>query len=97
MTGLPFVWAFWSGRPEAAPSRVIGLLQDAAAEGMNHSDAIADAYLASDPARQSLGRRYLRENLMFQLTPRAVAGLERYFAEAVAIGLASEARRPEFF
>ena len=97
MTGLPFVWAFWSGRPEAASPEVVSLLQGAAEEGMRHSDAIADAYLAGEPARQSVGRSYLRENLMFRLTPRAVAGLERYFEEAVAIGLAPEARRPEFY
>ena len=97
MTGLPFVWAFWSGRSDAASPAVLRLLQDAAEEGMKHSDAIADAYLAAEPAHQPLGRTYLRENLMFQLTPRAVAGLERYFAEAVAIGLAPEARRPEFY
>jgi chorismate dehydratase len=97
MTGLPFVWAFWSGRPDAAPSAVVGLLRDAAVEGMQHSDAIADAYLAGEPSRRAVGRTYLRENLMFRLTPRAVAGLERYFDEAVAIGLAPEARRPEFY
>lgn len=97
MTGLPFVWAFWSGRAEAAPPNVVGMLQDAAAEGMKNSDEIANAYLAGEPNRQPLGRSYLRENLMFQLTPRAIAGLERYFAEAVALGLASEVRRPEFY
>ena len=97
MTGLPFVWAFWSGRADAAPPEVVGRLQDAAVEGMKNSDSIADAYLAGEPTRQPLGWTYLRENLMFQLTPRAIAGLERYFAEAVAIGLAPEARHPEFY
>ena len=97
MTGLPFVWAFWSGRAEAASPEVVALLQGAAEEGMRHSDAIADAYLAGEPSRQPVGRSYLRENLMFRLTPRAVAGLERYFDEAVAIGLASQVRRPEFY
>lgn len=97
MTGLPFVWAFWSGRPDAARPEVVSLLQHAAAEGMKHSDAIADAYLAGEPAHQSLGRRYLRENLMFELSHRAVAGLQVYFDEAVAIGLAPETRRPEFY
>ncbi len=97
MTGLPFVWAFWSGRAGAASPEVVGLLQAAAEDGMRHSDAIADAYLAGEPSRQPVGRSYLRENLMFRLTPRAVSGLERYFDEAVAIGLSPEARRPEFY
>jgi chorismate dehydratase len=97
MTGLPFVWAFWSGRSDAASPQVVSLLQGAAEEGMRHSDAIADAYLAGEPSRQPVGRSYLREKLMFRLTPRAVAGLERYFDEAVAVGLAAQMHRPEFY
>ena len=47
--------------------------------------------------RQPIGRRYLRENLMFRLTPRAIAGLETYYREAVALGVAPREHRPEFF
>jgi chorismate dehydratase len=97
MTGLPFVWAFWSGREGAAAPDVVGLLQNAAVDGMQHSDAIADAYLAGNAGHQAIGRRYLRENLMFRLTPRAIAGLETYYREAVAAGLAPREHRPEFF
>jgi chorismate dehydratase len=88
MTGLPFVWAFWSGRPDAAPPDVVSLLQDAANTGMAHSDALADAYVAGDAGRQAIGRRYLRENLMFRLTPRALDGLRTYYREAGELGLA---------
>jgi hypothetical protein len=73
------------------------LLQNAAVDGMQHSDAIADAYLAGNAGHQAIGRRYLRENLMFRLTPRAIAGLETYYREAVAAGLAPREHRPEFF
>lgn len=97
MTDLPFVWAFWSGREGAAPPDVVTLLQNAAVDGMQHSDAIADAYLAGDADRQAIGRRYLRENLMFRLTPRAIAGLETYYREAVALGVAPREHHPEFF
>jgi chorismate dehydratase len=97
MTGLPFVWAFWSGPPDAAPPEVVSLLQRAADDGMRVSDAIADAYLAGDPDRQLVGRAYLRENLMFRLTPRALQGLTTYFGEAVALGLATSAQAPVFF
>ncbi len=33
MTGLPFVWAFWAGRPDAASIDVVSALRDAAAVG----------------------------------------------------------------
>ncbi len=97
MTGLPFVWAFWSGPPGPVTPAVVALLQRAAVEGMRVSDAVSDAYLADRPDRQSTGRRYLRENLMFDLSPRAIAGLEAYFREAVSLGVATGVRRPEFF
>ena len=91
MTGLPFVWAFWSGRAGAAMPDVVALLQSAASEGMRQSDAVADAYLAQWPERQAVGRRYLRENLMFELSPRAIQGLETYFREAVSLGISTSA------
>jgi predicted solute-binding protein len=87
MTGLPFVWAFWAGRPEASSPAVDRLLQDSAREGMRHTDEIADAYCAGDPARQAVARRYLRENLRFELDDRAMAGLRRYYDEAAALAV----------
>lgn len=97
MTGLPFVWAFWSGREGAASSDVTRLLQDAAREGMARSDELSDAYLAASPDRRDAGRRYLRENLMFELTPRAIQGLETYYREAVALGVAKRGQPLAFF
>ena len=97
MTGLPFVWAFWSGRQDAAPPPLVTLLQASAKEGMANADAVADAYLAGRPEWQAIGRRYLRENLMFELTPRAVEGLRTFYREAIALGLASGESVVEFY
>ncbi len=38
MTGLPFVWAFWAGRPDAADAGMVARLQDAAERGMANTD-----------------------------------------------------------
>jgi chorismate dehydratase len=97
MTGLPFVWAFWAGRPEAADATVVQLLQDAAEQGMARTDDIAAAYCAGDPARIALARRYLRENLTFRLTGRAQDGLRTYYREAARLGLADQPGDVEFF
>jgi len=97
MTGLPFVWAFWAGRAGAAPPDVVRLLQDAATTGMHNSDAIADAYLAGDVGRQAIGRRYLRERLMFELSPRALEGLRIYYREAAGLRLAPSLVDLRFF
>jgi chorismate dehydratase len=97
MTGLPFVWAFWSGRSGAASAETVELLQAAAAAGGAHLDAIADAYTAGQPGRAALARQYLREHLVFGLTPRALEGLRTYYREAVGAGAAAAVAEPVFF
>jgi chorismate dehydratase len=97
MTGLPFVWAFWAGRPGAAEPSVVRALQHAAADGMRHADEVADAYCADRPDRQPMARRYLREHLAYRLDPRAIEGLRRFYAEAVSLGLIDREPQVEFF
>jgi predicted solute-binding protein len=96
MTALPFVWAFWAGQPDAAPPAVVRLLQDAAQAGRAHLDEIATAY-TTVPAWQDLGRRYLRENLVFDFDARAQDGLRAYYREALALGVATGEPRLDFF
>jgi predicted solute-binding protein len=96
MTGLPFVWAVWSGRSNAVTSETVAVLNGAAREGAQHLDEIADAYCADRPERQPVARRYLRENLRFALDARATEGLRTYYREAAALGLVKE-RPLEFF
>jgi chorismate dehydratase len=98
MTGLPFVWAVWSGPAElksgvnSINSRFawVDILNSAAREGALHLDEIADAYCADEPERQPVARRYLRENLRFALDNRAVEGLRTYYREAAALGLVTD-------
>lgn len=86
MTGLPFVWAVWAGRADAASAATVAVLQEAARSGRQRLDDIANAY-STEPDRQAIGRRYLRENLVFDLSPRAMDGLRTFFREAHALGL----------
>jgi chorismate dehydratase len=97
MTGLPFVWAFWAGRPGAASPATVALLRQAAVDGMRHSDELADAYCAGEPARQVIARRYLRENLRFELDARAEDGLRTFYREAAAVGAVPAPGALEFF
>ena len=97
MTGCPFVWAFWAGRPDAADGEVVSLLQDAADAGMAHTDAIAAEYCAGTPERTPLAQRYLRDHLRFRLDDRAADGLRAYYREAAAIGVIPAPPVVEFF
>lgn len=97
MTGLPFVWAFWAGRAGVAAPDTVSVLHRAAADGRRHSDAIADAYCAGDAARQATARRYLRENMRFELDDRALDGLRMFYREAAAVGAAPAGPPLAFF
>jgi len=91
LTGLPFVWAAWVGGPTAADATVVRQLQQIRDAGLAHSDEIADAYTPEDPARQAIGRRYLRESIRYDLPARALEGLETYFRFAAELGLIKRA------
>lgn len=98
MTGLPFVWAFWSGRADAlAGTSTVGTLQAAARTGMTRFDAIAAQYCAAQPGRIPVARHYLAENLVFQLSARMLQGLSAYYQEAAETGVVSAARPLDFF
>jgi len=97
MTGLPFVWAFWAGRADAADAKVVAILTEAAEAGMAETDQVAAAYCADRPDRIPLAQQYLRDHLMFRLTPRALDGLRAYYREAAALGLVPAAGALEFF
>lgn len=96
MTGLPFVWAVWSGPATDEESGVADLLNDAARAGAERLDEIADQYCAGQPERQAIARRYLRENLRFALDGRAAEGLLTYYKEAASLGLV-QARSLDWF
>jgi chorismate dehydratase len=96
-TGLPFVWAFWAGGPGAADATVTARLQAVRDAGVAASDAVADAYCAGDPARQAIARRYLRDNIQYDLTDAALAGLQRFYREAASLGLVAATDTVRFF
>jgi predicted solute-binding protein len=95
LTSLPFVWAFWAGRPGVLSPAQLAALAEARDGGVAASDRIADEYCG--PERAALGRAYLRDNIQYTLDDRAVAGLKRYYALAHKHGLVESAREVEFF
>lgn len=97
MTGLPFVWAFWAGRPGAASADVMAALNEARDAGVRNSDAIARDYVAHTPSREALAVRYLRENIQYGLDPIQRNGLLRYYESAADLEIIPAARIPTFF
>lgn len=85
LTDLPFVWAFWAGRPAVVTAPVVEALTRARDEGVAASDEIADTYCG--PARAAQGRTYLRENIQYVLGAGEEAGLRRFYDLAEHHGL----------
>lgn len=96
-TGLPFVYAFWAGRPGAVSEDDVERLQEARAAGEHQAHEVAAGFFPDDPARQLEGARYLHENIRFRLGPREQEGLEQFMRLACEIGAAPELRPLRFY
>ena len=95
LTGLPFVWAFWAGRPAALNAEHVRLLIDARDAGVEASDGIAAAYCGLDRVKQA--QHYLKENVQYHWGARELEGLTAYYDLAAKYGVVEEARRPVFY
>ena len=97
MTGLPFVFAAWTGRPGAVDADGVRALQEAQAEGVAATDEIAAEYGRGDAAAIAKATAYLRDNVKYGLGPDEAAGLQLFLDYAADLGLAPRKRRLEFF
>ncbi len=88
-TGLPFVYALWAGWPGAVAPAEVTALQHARDLGVAHADEIAAAHCGGDPARESLVRRYLRDNIRCFLGGEEIEGLTAFYRYVSELGLAS--------
>lgn len=97
MTGLPFVYAAWTGRPGPVTGDHVRQLQEAQREGVAAVDRIAMEYAAGDAVRAAKAARYLRDNVKYGLGADEAAGLQLFLDHAADLGLAPKRRRVEFF
>ena len=88
-TGLPFVYAFWSGWPDALTPDDVEALQRARDEGVAHVDEIAAEHFAHDAAKRDVVRRYLRDNIRYYLDRDELEGLKTFYGYASEAGLAT--------
>src|SRR2546421_3579790 len=86
LTSLPFVYAFWAGRPDVLTPDHVRELQETRDNGVANADAVAKEYLKDAPERQALGARYLRDNIKYDLGEDERAGLELFYRCACGLG-----------
>jgi chorismate dehydratase len=111
-TGLPFVWAFWAGRRDAAAPADVGRLQASLAHGLEALPAIASTYNgagalgggraraeggAPSRLRAALNEDYLRRNILYRLAEAESAGLSEFYRRAFGLGLMSRVPELTFY
>ena len=97
MTGLPFVYAAWTGRPGAATDEDIRALQDAQQEGSTVRDAIAAEYGRGNALATARATAYLRDNVKYGLGSAEAQGLKTFLDFAADLGAAPRKRALAFF
>lgn len=97
MTGLPFVYAMWTGRTGAATPAECRALAQARDRGIAHLAEIARSVGDGDPALERRSLVYLRDNLKYGLGDGEAAGLRRFHELAAEVGVVPGVRPLTFF
>jgi chorismate dehydratase len=97
MTGLPFVYAFWAGRPRVCGPRDVAALNEACRKGSAATLAIGREAFPDDPGKAVRADRYLRENVKYALGEREIAGLQRFYQLAAEVGVLPQAEAVQFY
>jgi chorismate dehydratase len=87
LTGLPFVYAMWVGRPGAATPEQCRALAQARDAGVAHLPEIAKRVGDGDARLQQRALVYLRDNLKYGLGGAEQAGLRRFHELAAEISV----------
>lgn len=97
MTGLPFVYAMWTGRAGAASPAQCRALQAARDAGVAHLADIARDAAAGDAGLERRSLEYLRDNLKYGLGAGEIAGLVRFHELAAEIGVVPAVQPLRFY
>ena len=97
LTGLPFVWAFWAGRPGAASAEDVAVLREARDAGVLHPDELAREYFRDAPSKRAIGTAYLRDTIKYYLGPEEREAVGRFYRYAHEAGVVDAVRELDFF
>ena len=97
LTGLPFVYAMWTGRSGAASAEQCRALQAARDRGVAHVADIARDVAQGDQDRETQALHYLRDNLKYGLGEREAQGLRRFHELAAEMGLVQSLQPLRFY
>ncbi|MBI3894970.1 MAG: menaquinone biosynthesis protein [Acidobacteria bacterium] len=96
MTGLPFVFAVWGVRKDAASPTLVKHFQQAAGYALEHMEEIARSEAKRTGLPCSLIREYLTKNIDFSLSEKNLEGLQLFYRLAQESGLTNGTKPLEF-
>ena len=96
-TGLPFVYACWTGRAGALSEKDRDLLVEARPIGMNQVEAIAAAYAADRPFPPTFYASYLTDSIHFEFGGTEMEGLHLFLTYAAELSLIPSVPQIDFF
>ena len=85
MTGLPMVFAVWSGKKEVMLPPYEQAFLDSYRYGLASMDAIVKKQSPLRGVSEEMAREYLTHNIVFELNARDHAGLDLYLKQALAL------------
>ena len=86
LTGLPFVYAVWAGRPGAASPADVARLRESLRAGLAHRPEIARAWAAERGMDDAVCAHYLNHNIRYQLGAEELSGAAAFLGRARAAG-----------
>lgn len=82
LTGLPMIFALWSGRPDRLDRSWEALFADSCRYGLAHLDEIVAHECPPRNIPEALGREYLTSHIAFELNERDYEGMRTYLQTA---------------
>src|SRR5579871_3452144 len=87
LTGLPFVYAVWAGRPGAVDAFAMATLQRSLDDGLASRPLIARAHAEAHGGDPAVYESYLSQNIRYRLGAEELSGMAAFFSRARAAGL----------
>jgi len=96
LTGLPFVFAFWTARAGFQDKGAIDLLQASRDFGVSNTAIIAERYAETLSLKKEYLQEYLDRNVYYYTDEACAEGLRLFYEKAARIGAIPSARTVEF-
>jgi chorismate dehydratase len=94
LTGLPFVFAAWTARPNLDAPQLAHRLETAKRNGLAHVEQIIQMYALPSGWRADVARRYLTEHLKFDVNARELRAIEQFHGLCAKHNLLSQPVQP---